>query len=136
MRLAIRLLTALAVFLALAAAVYGWMSFYGSSLQRDAAGPALLLVCGVAFGYVSLVLRAAARRADQEAAAEEGVPAGRVAHGHVPPTIWPLGFAGAALLLVVGSVAAGRLLVPLGLALFVAAAAGWSADVRRSRHGG
>jgi Cytochrome c oxidase subunit IV len=132
MRLATRLLLALAGFLALAAAVYWWMTYRGTPLHRDAGGPALLLVAGIAFGYVGLVLRAAVRRADQQ----ERAAAGPVAHGHVPPTIWPLGFAGAALLLVVGAVVATRLLVPLGLALVAAAAAGWSADVRHSRHGG
>src|SRR4029453_5578037 len=38
--------------------------------------------------------------------------------------------------LVVGAVVATKVLVPLGLALFAAAAAGWFADVRRTaRHG-
>ena len=54
---------------------------------------------------------------------------------HVPPTIWPFGFSVAALALVVGAVVATKVLVPLGLALFAAAAAGWFADVRRTaRH--
>ena len=54
---------------------------------------------------------------------------------HVPPTIWPFAFSLAALALVVGAVIATRVLVPLGLALFAAAAAGWFADVRRTaRH--
>jgi len=53
----------------------------------------------------------------------------------VPPTIWPFAFSIAALALVVGAVVATRILVPLGLALFVAAAIGWFADVRRThRH--
>jgi hypothetical protein len=52
----------------------------------------------------------------------------------VRPTIWPFAFSIAALALVVGAVVATRVLVPLGLALLVVAAAGWFADVRRAHH--
>ena len=68
MRLATRILFGLSGFLALAAAVYWVMSYQGAS--RDPAGPALMGIAGVAFGYTGLVLWAAARRADREAAAE------------------------------------------------------------------
>jgi Cytochrome c oxidase subunit IV len=136
MRLAIRILFALSGFLLLAAAVYWTMSYTGTAQNRDPAGPALLAVAAVGFGYTGLVLWAAARRADREAAAEHAVPgAERATVAHVPPTIWPFGFSVAALALVVGAVVATKVLVPLGLALFAAAAAGWFADVRRTaRH--
>ena len=133
MRLATRILFGLSGFLALAAAVYWVMSYQGAS--RDPAGPALMGIAGVAFGYTGLVLWAAARRADREAAAEHAAPGPKGATlAHVPPTIWPFAFSIAALALIVGTVVATRILVPLGLALFVAAAVGWFADVRRAHH--
>jgi hypothetical protein len=134
MRLATRILFGLSGFLALAAAVYWVMSYHGAS--RDPAGPALMGIAGVAFGYTGLVLWAAARRADREAAAEQAAPGPKGATmAHVRPTIWPFAFSIAALALVAGAVVATRILVPLGLALFVAAATGWFADVRRAhRH--
>jgi Cytochrome c oxidase subunit IV len=136
MRLATRILFALSGFLLLAAAVYWTMSYTGTAQNRDPAGPALLAVAAVGFGYIGLVLWTAARRADREAAAEHAAPGAEHATvAHVPPTIWPFGFSIAALALVVGAVVATKVLVPLGLALFAAAAAGWFADVRRTaRH--
>jgi hypothetical protein len=131
MRLATRILFGLGGFLLAAAGVYWVMSYHGAS--RDPAGPALMGVAGVAFGYTGLVLWAAARRADREAAAEHATPGPKAATlAHVPPTIWPFAFSIAALALVVGAVVATRILVPLGLALFAAAAIGWFADVRRA----
>ena len=133
MRLATWILFGLNGFLALAAAVYWVMSYQGAS--RDPAGPALMGIAGVAFGYTGLVLWAAARRADREAAAEHATPGPKGATlAHVPPTIWPFAFSIAALALIVGAVVATRILVPLGLALFVVAAVGWFADVRRAHH--
>ena len=136
MRLATRILFGLSGFLLLAAAVYWTMSYTGTPQNRDPAGPALLAVAAVGFGYTGLVLWAAARRADREAAAEHAAPGAEQATvAHVPPTIWPFAFSIAALALVVGAVVATKVLVPLGLALFAAAAAGWFADVRRTaRH--
>jgi hypothetical protein len=136
MRLATRILFGLSGFLLLAAAVYWTMSYTGTPQNRDPAGPALLAVAAVGFGYTGLVLWAAARRADREAAAEQAAPGPeQPTVAHVPPTIWPFGFSVAALALVVGAVVATKVLVPLGLALFAAAAAGWFADVRRTaRH--
>jgi Cytochrome c oxidase subunit IV len=134
MRLVTRILFGLTGFLAVAAGVYWVTSHQGAG--RDPAGPALMGIAAVAFGYTGLVLRAAARRADQEAAAAHATPGPKAATmAHVRPTIWPFAFSIAALALVVGAVAATRVLVPLGLALFAGAAVGWSADVRRShRH--
>jgi hypothetical protein len=134
MRLATRILFGLSGFLASAAAVYWVMSYQGAG--RDPAGPAPMGVATVAFCYPSLVLWAAARRADREAAAEHATPGPKAATlVHVPPTIWPFAFSIAALALVVGAVVASRILVPLGLALFAGAAVGWFADVRRAhRH--
>ena len=136
MRLATRILFGLSGFLLLAAAVYWTMSYTGTAQNRDPAGPALLVVAAVGFGYTGLVLWAAARRADREATADHAAPGPeQTTVAHVPPTIWPFGFSVAALALVVGAVVAGKVLVPLGLALFAAAAAGWFADVRRTaRH--
>jgi hypothetical protein len=134
MRLLTRILFGLGGFLLSAAAVYWLMSYRGAG--RDPAGPALLVVAAIGFGYTGLVLWAAARRADREAAAERAAAAPEGATVvHVRPTIWPFAFSIAALALVVGAVVATRVLVPLGLALFVAAAVGWFADVRRAhRH--
>jgi hypothetical protein len=134
MRLATRILFGLTGFLASAAAIYWATSHQGAG--RDPAGPALMGIAAVAFGYTGLVLRAAARRADREAAAERATPGPKAATlVHAPPTIWPFAFSIAALALIVGAVVATRVLVPLGLALFAGAAVGWFADVRRAhRH--
>jgi small-conductance mechanosensitive channel len=134
MRLSVRILFGLSGFLLLAATVYLLMSYGGAS--RDLAGPALMGVAAVAFGYVGLVLRAAARQADRAAAERAGAGGPRAeALVHVPPTIWPFAFSIAALALVIGAVVATRILVPLGLAVFAASAVGWFADVRRAhRH--
>jgi hypothetical protein len=134
-RLLTRILFGLAGFLLLAAGVYWVMGYSGAALHRDPAGPALMGIAGVAFGYTGLVLWAAARRADREAAAEHAAPGPKGATlAHVPPTIWPFAFSIAALALIVGAVVATRILVPLGLALVVVAAVGWFADVRRAHH--
>jgi hypothetical protein len=133
MRLVTRILFGLSGFLAVAASVYWATSHQGAG--RVLAGPALMGVAAVAFGYTGLVLWAAARRADREAAAEHATPGPKGATlAHVPPTIWPFAFSIAALALIVGAVVATRILVPLGLALFVVAAVGWFADVRRAHH--
>jgi hypothetical protein len=135
MRLLTRILFGLGGFLLAAATIYWLMSYQGAG--RDPAGPALMGVAAIGFGYTGLVLWAAARQADREAAAERTAagPEGATVVHHVPPTIWPFAFSIAALALVVGAVVATRILVPLGLALFVAAAVGWFADVRRAhRH--
>jgi hypothetical protein len=131
MRLLTRILFGLGGFLLTAAAVYWLMSYRGAG--RDPAGPALLGVAAIGFGYTGLVLWAAARRADREAADEQTAsgPEGATVV-HVRPTIWPFAFSIAALALVVGAVVATRVLVPLGLALFAAAAVGWFAEVRRA----
>ena len=130
MRLAIRLLFGLSAFLVLAAAVYLLMSYGGAN--RDLAGPALMAVAAVAFGYVGTVLRAAARRADRAAELAAGAGARAATTVHVPPTIWPFAFSIAALALVIGAVVATKVLVPLGLALFAGSAVGWFTDVRRA----
>ncbi len=134
MRLATRILFGLGGFLASAAVVYWVMSYHGAS--RDPAGPALMGIAAVGFGYTGLVLWAAARRADRDAAAAQAAPGPKATTmAHVRPTIWPFAFSIAALALVIGAVVASRILVPLGLALFAAAAVGWFADVRRAhRH--
>ena len=135
MRLLTRILFGLAGFLLLAAGVYWVMGYSGAALHRDPAGPALMGIAGVAFAYTGLVLWTAARRADREAAADQVTAGPKGATlAHVRPTIWPFAFSMAALALVVGAVVATKVLVPVGLALLVAAAAGWFADVRRAHH--
>ena len=112
------------------------MSYTGAAQNRDPAGPALLAVAAVGFGYTGLVLWAAGRRADREAAAEQATPGPEGATvAHVPSTRCPCGFSLAARALVCGAGGATRGLGPVGLARFAAAAAGWFADVRRTaRH--
>ena len=134
MRLVTRILFGLSGFLLAAATVYWLMSYQGAG--RDLAGPALMGVAAIGFAYTGLVLWAAARRADREAAAAHATPHPEAATmAHVHPTIWPFAFSIAALALVVGAVVATRVLVPLGLVLFAGAAVGWFADVRRAhRH--
>lgn len=93
------------------------------------AGGLLVLLAAVAFAYVGVVLRGAAREAGPSApAGGEDIIAADEAH--VGPTIWPFVFSLAAALLVLGIVVQRWLLVA-GAAVFVASALGWFADVRR-----
>ena len=95
MRLLTRILFGLGGFLLAAATVYWLMSYQGAG--RDPAGPALMGVAAIGLGYTGLVLWAAARRADREAAAEQTAPGPKGATmAHVPPTIWPCAYAIAA----------------------------------------
>jgi hypothetical protein len=116
----------LSVFLLGDAGVY-WFT------AHEPTGASLLLIASIAFGYISLITRGAARRAqraagDQQSAALE--QAQEDEEENIVPTIWPLGFSLAALALVLGVVLA-RWLLPVGGVLFVASAAGWFNDVRR-----
>jgi Ca2+/Na+ antiporter len=119
----------LAAFLTAAGLVYAVTS-------HELAGGSLILVAAVCFAYVGWILRAAVRDADPAAVEAQGrkeEPAEET--DHVGPTIWPFGFSLAAMGFVLGIVVF-RWLLGVGVALFVASAAGWVIDVRRQHaHG-
>jgi hypothetical protein len=126
-----RVMLGLAIFLAVTGLVYA-----ATAYERQ--GTVHLLVAAVAFGYIALVLRAAARRA--EAVPPERTPSiveeevAELPEGEIEPTIWPVGFALAAVGLVLGVIVQHWLLI-VGGALFVAAGFGWFQDIRRQhRH--
>jgi hypothetical protein len=95
---------------------------------REWTGGLLIMATSIAFVYMGYILRGAVRRASKEMA-EDPTEVGGVVLDHVGPTIWPVGFAVAAVLLAAGSVAVRWLLIP-GAILFVASALGWFMDVR------
>ncbi len=104
-------------FLLVAGGVYGLTS-------HEPAGTTLLLVASVTFWFLALVARHVAR---QEAAH----PDQEEPELHIAPTIWPFGFAIAAVLIGLGFVVSKWILIP-GAIAFVACAAGWLRDVTRS----
>lgn len=122
MRMISRIALSLAVFLVIASAVYGFTS-------HEVAGAALLFVGSATFCYLGLVARNAARGGwpgddeDGAAVAEEPEVAA--------PTIWPLGFAVAGVLLVLSSIVSPWILVA-GVPAFGLSAAGWLREVARS----
>lgn len=124
-----RVAFALSAFLLVAAAVY-WLTAYEDQ------GATYLLITGVAFGYVGLVARGAARHAEradpevQPTAVEEQ----EAEEEQVLPTAWPLAFSLGAILLVLAVVVA-RWIVILAVIAFAAAALGWMRDVRQQHAG-
>jgi hypothetical protein len=121
----------LSIFLIVDASVY-WLT------AHEPTGASLLLIASIAFGYISVITRGAARRAERAAADEELAPlehAEEEGEENISPTIWPLGFSVATLALVLGVVLA-RWLLAVGGILFVASAAGWFNDVRRQHQHG
>lgn len=96
---------------------------------REWTGGLLILATSIAFIYMGYILRGAVRRASREMAEDPSAQVGGVELDHVGPTIWPVGFAVAAIVLVVGTVTVHWLLIP-GVILFVASALGWFMDVR------
>ena len=112
-----RICFSLAVFLAVAGTVYGLTS-------HEPAGTTLLAVAAITFCFLGVVSRMVARR-EAEAEAEE-------VEVHVGPTIWPFGFAIAAVIIALGLIVTPWLLV-LGALAFALAAAGWLRDVAHSR---
>ncbi len=133
MRVGMRIALSLALFLAIAGAVYATTAY-----DWRISGTVLLVVCAVSALYVGLVFRRAVRRASvpitKEAPPPEEPSAGP-AEAHVGPTIWPFVFSIAALLLVVGIVGAHWLLIP-GTILFIGAGTGWFLDIKRQWHPG
>ena len=117
MSTASRICIAIGAFLAIAGVVYGLTS-------GELAGTTSLLVTAVTLGGLSLVFRSVARQ--QEAGAEEPTEV------HVAPTIWPFGFAIAAVLLVIGLIVSPWILI-LGGVAFAGCVGGWLRDVARSR---
>jgi hypothetical protein len=106
------------LFLAIAAAVY-WLT------ATEPIGTTTLAVAALTFLVLGVLVRVEANRANEEGE-EELV--------HVGPTIWPLGFAVAAVVLALGIIVAPWFFV-LGGILFVASAAGWLQAVARSHAG-
>jgi Cytochrome c oxidase subunit IV len=112
-----RICFSLGVFLAVAGTVYGLTS-------HEPAGMTLLLVSGTTFCFLAAVARMAARRATGREVEEVEV--------HVDPTIWPFGFAIAAVIIALGLIVSPWLLI-VGAIVFAISAAGWHRDVTRSR---
>jgi hypothetical protein len=112
-----RICVSLAVFLAVAGTVYGFTS-------HELGGTTLLLVAAATFCFLGVVSRMVARR-ETEAETEE-------MEIHVAPTIWPFGFAIAAVIIALGLIVTPWLLI-LGAIAFALSAGGWLRDVARSR---
>ena len=113
-----RVCLSLASFLAIAGAVYGLTS-------HEPGGTTLFLAGAATFCFVGLVSRMEARRT-------AGPEPGEEAEVHVAPTIWPLAFAIAAVIIALGLVVSVWLLI-VGAIAFALSAAGWLRDVARSR---
>jgi hypothetical protein len=127
MRVAMRIALGLTIFLLVAGGVY-WFSSY------EWRGSVMLIVLGVAFGYVTLVFRGALRRASLPATPQTMVEE-EVAEAHVGPTIWPFVFSLAAVLLVVSVVGLHWAVIP-GVILLVGAGVGWFLDIKHQWHPG
>ncbi len=112
-----RICFSLAVFLAVAGTVYGLTS-------HELAGSALLLVAAATFCFLGVVSRMVARR-------ETGTEA-EDAEVYVAPTIWPFGFAIAAVIIALGLIVSPWILIAAAI-VFALSAAGWLRDVARSR---
>jgi hypothetical protein len=113
-----RVCLSLAVFLAIAGAVYGLTS-------HEPAGTTLFLTAAGTFCFVGLVSRMEARRST-------GSEPGEEAEVFVAPTIWPFGFAVAAVVIALGLIVSAWILI-VGAVAFALSAAGWIRDVARSR---
>jgi len=113
-----RICFSLAVFLGVAGTVYGLTS-------QELAGTTLFLVAATTFGFLGIVSRAIAAQATEPESAE-------VEEVHVSPTIWPFGFAIAAVIIALGLIVTKWLLIA-GAIAFALSAAGWLRDVARSR---
>jgi hypothetical protein len=113
-----RICFSLSVFLAVAGTVYGITS-------QELGGATLLLVAAATFCFLGVVSWMVARRETGPEPAEEEPP-------HVAPTIWPFGFAVAAVIIALGVIVSPWLLIA-GAIAFALSAAGWVRDVARSR---
>ena len=117
MRPMVRVLTCLALFLIVDAGVY-------LVTAREYTGGPLIVATALAFAYLAVVVRGVVRRAAREQDEDPDVEVGGVVLDHVGPTVWPAGFALAAIMLALGAAVARWVLVPGGV-MFVAAALGW-----------
>jgi uncharacterized membrane protein len=127
MRPMVRVLTWLALFLIVDAGVY-------LVTAREYTGGPLIAATALAFAYLAVVVRGVVRRAAREQDEDPSVEIGGVVLDHVGPTVWPAGFAVAAIMLALGAAVARWVLVPGGV-MFVAAALGWVSDVRHQHSG-
>jgi Cytochrome c oxidase subunit IV len=117
-------------------AVFGLSAFLGTAgliyvvTSRERTGGTLMLMCSVAFGYVGIILRGVARRAElREGAAATQAEEKAPELEHVGSSIWPFGYSIAAVTLAAGLVVA-RWLVAVGVVLFLTATIGWFVDIR------
>jgi hypothetical protein len=112
-----RICLSLAGFLAVAGTVYGLTS-------HEPGGTTLLLVAAATFCFLGVVTRMVAHR--------ESGPEPEEAEVHVGPTIWPFGFAVAAVIIALGLIVSAWILI-VGAIVFALSAAGWLRDVTRGR---
>ena len=112
-----RICFSLAVFLAVGGTIYGLTS-------HELAGTTLLLVAATTFCFLGVVSRTVAGR--------ETGPEPEEVEIHVAPTIWPFGFAIAAVIIALGLIVSQWFLIA-GAIAFALSAAGWLRDVARSR---
>jgi Cytochrome c oxidase subunit IV len=116
-----RICFALAVFLLIAGSVYGITS-------SGLAGTTLLLAAAATFCFLGIVSRIVAAHAAAAGTLEEE----EEEEPHIGPTIWPFGFAIAAVILALGLIVSPWLLIA-GAIVFALSAAGWLREVARSR---
>ena len=112
-----RICFSLAVFLGIAGTVYGLTS-------HEPGGTTLLLVAAATFCFLGIVSHMVASR--------ETGPEAEEAEVHVGPTIWPFGFAVAAVVIALGLIVSPWILI-VGAVVFALSAAGWLRDVSRGR---
>lgn len=112
-----RICFSLTGFLGIAGTVYGLTS-------HEPGGATLLLVAAATFSFLGVVARMVARRATG--------PEPEEAEVHVSPTIWPFGFAIAAVISALGLIVSPWILI-VGALAFALSAAGWLRDVARGR---
>lgn len=112
-----RICLSLAAFLAIAGIVYGLTS-------HEQAGTTELLAAAGTFAFLGVVTRMVARR--------ETGPEPEEVEIHVAPTVWPFGFAIAAVIIALGLIVSAWILI-VGAIVFAVSAAGWLRDVTRSR---
>ncbi len=115
----------LGLFIFAAGAVYGVTA-------HERTGAVLLLIVSIAFFYIGLAARGAAREGEdlepeQQASALEEK---QEEEEEIGPTIWPFAFSLAAVGIVLGLVVARWLLVVGGI-VFAASVVGWFRDIRR-----
>ncbi|MGZ5306088.1 MAG: aa3-type cytochrome oxidase subunit IV [Actinomycetota bacterium] len=112
-----RICLSLGAFFAVAGTVYGLTS-------HEQMGTSLLLVIAGTWIFLGLVSRNVAHQAVEGGAGEE--------EPHVGPTIWPFGFAIAAVIIALGIIVTTWLLIAAAI-VFTVSAAGWLREVARSR---